>query len=67
MPFTTDQIGFAQSMEKVSTVKNPKISDNWKNCYNYPKIGTVLFYYRVMASEDAVWSGSTLFVQIWLC
>ena len=58
--------------------KNPKKSDTRKKCCNYPKIGTVLFYYRVMSPKDAdgmansvdpdqtqgtVWSGSTLFAQ----
>ena len=33
--------------------KDPKNSDTQKNCCNYPKTGTVLFYYRVMGPNDA--------------
>ena len=32
--------------------KTSKISDTWKNGCNYPKIGTVWFYYRVMGPKD---------------
>ena len=31
--------------------KNPKNSDTPKNCFNYPKIGTVSLYYRVMGPK----------------
>ena len=32
--------------------ENPKNLDSRKNCCNYPKIGTVLFYCRVMSPKD---------------
>ena len=33
--------------------KYPKLSDTRKNDCNYPKIGTVTFYYRAMGPNDA--------------
>ena len=33
--------------------KNPKNLDSQKNCCNYPKIGTISFYYRVIGPKDA--------------
>ena len=33
--------------------ENPKNSVTWKNCCNYPKIGTLSFYYRLMGPKDA--------------
>ena len=33
--------------------KNLKILDTRKNCCNYPKVGTVSFYDRVMAPKGA--------------
>ena len=33
--------------------KNPKNLDTPTNCCNYPKIGTVSFYYRVTGPKDA--------------
>ena len=34
---------------------NPKTSDTWKNCSYYPKIETVLFYYRERAPMQTEW------------
>ena len=33
--------------------KNPKTSDTWNICCNYPQTGTVSFYYSVMGLKDA--------------
>ena len=33
--------------------QSSKDSDTRKNCCNYPKIITILFYYRVMGPKDA--------------
>ena len=40
-------------MVQVRTVKIIKIRTPKINCCNYPKIGTVSFYYRVMGPKDA--------------
>ena len=38
---------------KINYRKNKKNSDTGKNCCKYPKIGTVLFDYRVIGPKDA--------------
>ena len=40
--------------------KIPKNLDTRKNCCNYPKIGTVSFYYRVMGLKDADRMGNSV-------
>ena len=62
--------------------KTPKNFDTQKFCCNYPKLGTILLYYRVLGPKDAdkmansidpdqsrgaVCSGSALFAQTCLC
>ena len=39
--------------ESANYCKIPKNVDTWKRCCNYPKIGTVSFYDRVMGLKDA--------------